>query len=63
LQIERLHGPVGLYVGANTPAEMAIAILAEITAAKHQVPVLQKRDISDSQRQLRTLVLDAAAVS
>ncbi|MFT5589114.1 MAG: xanthine dehydrogenase accessory factor [Bradyrhizobium sp.] len=62
-QIDRLHGPVGLYLGANTPAEMAISILAEITAAKHQVPILQKREISSGQRQLRTLAIDTVAVS
>ncbi|MEB0133914.1 XdhC family protein [Actimicrobium sp. CCC2.4] len=57
-QIDRLHGPVGLYLGANTPAEMAISILAEITAVRHQVPVLQKREIPDGQRHQRMLAID-----
>jgi xanthine dehydrogenase accessory factor len=63
IQIERLHGPVGLYLGANTPAEMAISILAEITAAKHQIPILQKRDIPARLRQRRTLAIDEFALS
>jgi xanthine dehydrogenase accessory factor len=45
-EIERLQGPTGLYLGARTPAEIAIAILAELTCAKYQVPVLQKREIA-----------------
>jgi xanthine dehydrogenase accessory factor len=36
-EIERLHGPIGLYIGSRTPPEIAISILAEITAVKNGV--------------------------
>jgi xanthine dehydrogenase accessory factor len=38
-EIARLHGPIGLYIGSRTPPEIAISILAEITAVKNGVPL------------------------
>ena len=37
-QLDRLHGPIGLYIGSKTPSEIGIAILAQMTAAKNGVP-------------------------
>jgi xanthine dehydrogenase accessory factor len=36
-QVDRLHGPVGLPLGGRTPPEIALAILAEVTALRHRV--------------------------
>jgi xanthine dehydrogenase accessory factor len=34
-QLDRLHGPVGIRNGARTPPEIAVAIMAELTAVKY----------------------------
>ncbi len=33
--LEKVHGPIGLDIGARTPEEMALAILAEIVAVRY----------------------------
>ena len=35
-QLARLHGPVGLDIGSHTPAEIAIAILAQLIATRNR---------------------------
>ncbi|MDT8429234.1 MAG: XdhC family protein [Pseudomonadales bacterium] len=34
-QIERLHAPIGFAIGSKTPAEIAISVMAEVTAVRH----------------------------
>lgn len=42
-EIARLHGPIGLHIGSRTPAEIAVAILAEIVSVKNGVALVQKK--------------------
>ena len=40
-EIARLHGPVGLHLGSKTPPEIAVSVLAEMTAIKNGINVVQ----------------------
>lgn len=36
-QLTKLHGPIGVFIGSKTPSEIAISILAELTAVKNGI--------------------------
>lgn len=43
--LARLHAPVGLPLGSRTPAEIAVAILAELTAVRHGVVLGDRSEV------------------
>jgi len=50
LEIGRLHGPIGLDLGGRQPAEIALAIMAEITAVRYGATATVRASSSDRSR-------------
>jgi xanthine dehydrogenase accessory factor len=42
-ELGHLHGPIGLPIGSHTPPEIAVAILAEMTAVRHGAAIAHWR--------------------
>ena len=45
--LARIHAPIGLAVGAKSPSEIAIAILAEVTQVLHGAPPLVRSEAAE----------------
>ncbi|MTV38363.1 XdhC family protein [Duganella radicis] len=43
-ELRRLHGPIGLPIGSHTPPEIAVAIIAEMTAVRHGAAIAARSE-------------------
>jgi len=50
-QIQRLRGPIGIYIGSKTPAEIAVSIMAEVLAVKNAVTLPRDMQVANAKNE------------
>ncbi|MCI0911507.1 XdhC family protein [Pseudomonas putida] len=48
--LKRLHGPIGIYIGSKTPAEIAVSVMAEVLAIKNGVALPSAANVTTAKR-------------
>lgn len=46
--LQRLRGPIGIYIGSKTPSEIAVSIMAEILAVKNGVTLPRDMEVAQA---------------
>ncbi|NWD68893.1 XdhC family protein [Pseudomonas gingeri] len=52
--LKRLRGPIGIYIGSKTPAEIAVSVMAEILAAKNGIVLPGELSVAKGKRWLES---------
>ncbi len=60
--LARLRGPIGIYIGSKTPAEIAVSIMAEVLAVKNAVPLPRDMDVAHAKNS-QLIAHDSDAIS
>ncbi len=60
--LQRLRGPIGVYIGSKTPPEIAVSIMAEILAVKNGVVLPRDMEVAQAKNQRALQENDAGGV-
>ena len=58
--LAKLRGPIGLYIGSKTPAEIAVSVMAEILAVKNAVPLPQAMSVEVAKHEQDIVMSEAS---
>jgi xanthine dehydrogenase accessory factor len=50
-QLARLRGPIGIYIGSKTPAEIAVSVMAEVLAVKNGVALPRDLEVAHAKNE------------
>ena len=51
-RLDRLRGPIGIFIGSKTPAEISVSVMGELIAAKNGVDLPAALLVGPSKRRL-----------
>ena len=60
--LQRLRGPIGIYIGSKTPPEIAVSVMAEILAVKNGVTLPRDVQVGPAKDELATVHNDPGAL-
>ncbi|QIL81067.1 XdhC family protein [Diaphorobacter sp. HDW4A] len=60
--LARLRGPIGIYIGSKTPAEIAVSVMAEILAVKNGVALPRDVEVSNAKNVLEMPANDSGTL-
>ena len=49
--LAQLRGPIGIYIGSKTPAEIAVSVMAEILAVKNGVTLPRDMGVAQAKNE------------
>jgi xanthine dehydrogenase accessory factor len=60
--LQRLRGPIGVYIGSKTPPEIAVSIMAEVLAVKNGVVLPRDMEVAEAKNQRAVQANDPGAL-
>ena len=60
--LARLRGPIGIFIGSKTPAEIAVSVMAEILAVKNGVALPRDMEVANAKNDRHLAAHDEAAL-
>jgi xanthine dehydrogenase accessory factor len=58
-ELARLRGPIGIYIGSKTPAEIAVSVMAEVLAVKNGVTLPRDMEVGQAKNERAVVENDA----
>jgi xanthine dehydrogenase accessory factor len=59
IELTRLRGPIGIYIGSKTPAEIAVSVMAEVLAVKNGVTLPRDMEVGQAKNERAVVENDA----